>query len=61
MPQAVGTGLTGTIYDPCVAFTLVTDPPLATSVSPTVEEVAVEVPVVLLEANSRLFLRIKAE
>ncbi|MCX6873755.1 MAG: hypothetical protein NTW21_08100 [Verrucomicrobia bacterium] len=50
-----------TLSEPWVAFTPVTDPPLATSISPTVEEVTVEVPAVLLDNNSTLFLRVKAE
>ena len=42
-----------------LAFTPVTDPPVATG-DPVVE-VTVEVPTALLNANSKLFLRVRAE
>jgi hypothetical protein len=49
-----------TFSDPWTAFTPVTNPPAAASISDTVEEVAVVVPPSLL-AGPKLFLRVKAE
>jgi hypothetical protein len=47
------------LSEPWIAFTPVTDPPAATGAP--VEEVTVEVAAALLNANSKLFLRVKAE
>jgi len=49
-----------TLSEPWADFTPVTDPPPATSISATVEEVTVGVPSLLLN-ESRLFLRVKAQ